>query len=85
MSREQAVQCLESGIEIARELDATTDLFGTGDMGIGNTTPSAAIAAAVTGQPVERVTGRGAGIDDEGLRHKVQVIQQALELNRPDL
>ncbi len=84
MSREQAVQCLESGIEIARELGATTDLFGTGDMGIGNTTPSAAIAAAVTGQPVARVTGRGAGIDNEGLRHKVRVIQQALALNRPD-
>ncbi len=84
MSREEAVRCLEAGIEIAGELGDTTDLFGTGDMGIGNTTPSAAIAAAVTGQPVGQVTGRGTGIDDEGLAHKIEVIQKALELNRPD-
>lgn len=84
MDEEQARQALESGIEIAHELGEETDLFGTGDMGIGNTTPSAAIAACLTGLPVEQVTGRGTGIDDERLAHKVEVIGQILDVNRPN-
>jgi nicotinate-nucleotide--dimethylbenzimidazole phosphoribosyltransferase len=63
--------------------DAAIGIVGTGDMGIGNTTPSAAITAVMTGQPVERVTGRGTGIDDAGLRHKIVVIDRALARHRP--
>ena len=84
MTREQAVECLEAGIGIARKFGDHVDVYGTGDMGIGNTTPSGAVAAAVTGQNVEKVTGRGTGIDEEGLGHKIDVIRKALEVNRPD-
>ena len=85
MTREQAVQCIEAGIEVCEaELARGLDVVATGDMGIGNTTPSAAIAAAVTGLPVAQVTGRGTGVDDEGLALKVRVIEEALQLNRPD-
>ena len=84
MSRDEAVQCLEAGIEIAQGLRDPADVLGTGDMGIGNTTPSAAIASVVTRESPEKVTGRGAGLDDGGLRHKVEVIRRALEVNQPD-
>ncbi|RPJ39276.1 MAG: nicotinate-nucleotide--dimethylbenzimidazole phosphoribosyltransferase, partial [Chloroflexi bacterium] len=60
------------------------DLVATGDMGIGNTTPSAAIVAAFTGLPAAQVTGRGTGLDDASLAHKVAIIEQALATNRPD-
>jgi len=84
MSRQQAVQSLETGIEIACELGTDADLFGTGDMGIGNTTASAAVAASITGSPAREVTGRGTGIDEGQLEHKIEVIEKALEVNRPD-
>lgn len=84
MTREDAVHCLEAGIEIALELGDSTDIFGTGDMGIGNTTPSSAIVAVMTGASVAEVTGRGTGIDDDQLRHKISVIEKAIEINRPD-
>lgn len=84
MTREQAVAALEAGIEVARELAGDTDIFGTGDMGIGNTTPSSAIVACLTGAPADEVTGRGTWIDDEALRRKAQVIARALEVNQPD-
>ena len=86
MSREEAVKCLEAGIEIVNELfkEAPVDILGTGDMGIGNTTPSSAIIAAFSGIPVEELTGRGTGIDDEGLKNKIDVIKRALEINKPD-
>ena len=84
MSREQAVRSVEAGIEVARSLADTTDLFGTGDMGIGNTTPSAAIVSVLTGASVETTTGRGTGIDDTQWRHKVSVIEQGLKVNQPD-
>jgi nicotinate-nucleotide--dimethylbenzimidazole phosphoribosyltransferase len=60
------------------------DLVATGDMGIGNTTPSSAIAAVMTGLPVAKVTGRGTGLGDIGLTHKVKVIEQAIAVNQPD-
>jgi nicotinate-nucleotide--dimethylbenzimidazole phosphoribosyltransferase len=60
------------------------DLLGTGDMGIGNTTPSTAVIAAFSGLPVERLTGRGTGIDDAGLRRKIAAIETGLAVNRPD-
>jgi nicotinate-nucleotide--dimethylbenzimidazole phosphoribosyltransferase len=81
MSKAMAVRAIESGIDIANELSATTDLFGTGDMGIGNTTSSTAIAAVCTKKPVEDLTGRGTGLDDEQLLHKISVIKKALEVN----
>ncbi|GAB4177336.1 MAG: nicotinate-nucleotide--dimethylbenzimidazole phosphoribosyltransferase [Geothermobacteraceae bacterium] len=85
MSRQQAVQGLEAGIELAfSSRDAGIDLLGTGDMGIGNTTPSAAIIAAFSGLPVEQVTHRGTGIDDEALARKIAAIRRGLEVNQPD-
>jgi nicotinate-nucleotide--dimethylbenzimidazole phosphoribosyltransferase len=85
MSREQAVQAVEAGIEVVEEeIGRGASLVATGDMGIGNTTPSSAIVAAITGLPVARVTGRGTGIDDATLAHKVAVIEKALAVNRPD-
>ena len=60
------------------------DLVVTGDMGIGNTTPSSAIVAVLTGLPVANVTGRGTGVDDAVLAHKVKVIEQAIALNQPN-
>ena len=84
MSREEAIRCVEAGIEIARDLEAETDVFGTGEMGIGNTTPSAAIAATMTDCSPEEATGRGTGIDDDQLKHKTGVVKQALDVNRPD-
>jgi nicotinate-nucleotide--dimethylbenzimidazole phosphoribosyltransferase len=85
MSREQAQQALEVGISVAWEaIDAGADILATGDMGIGNTTASSAIVAAISGRPVVEVTGRGTGIDDAGLAHKVAVIEKALALHRPN-
>lgn len=85
MNREEAVQALEAGINVAASLVSEgAELLGTGDMGIGNTTPSSAILAAFTGLPAEQVTGRGTGIDDETLKKKISVVARALEVNRPD-
>lgn len=84
MSREQALLAIENGIEVAHELADSTDVFGTGEMGIGNTTPSSAIVSLLTGHSVEEVTGRGTGIDDKQFTNKVNVIQEAIRINQPD-
>lgn len=85
MTREEAQRCIDTGIELALEYaDKGYGMFGTGEMGIGNTTPSSAIAAVITGAAIEEVTGRGTGIPDETLAHKVEVIEDAIALNRPD-
>jgi len=84
MTRAEAVRCIEAGIDVAQQLAPCTDVFGTGDMGIGNTTPSSAIVAVLTGADVEQVTGRGTGISDAQRQHKVEVIRKALALNKPD-
>lgn len=85
MTRDQATDSVQMGIDVLEdELSKGLDIIGTGDMGIGNTTASSAVCAAITGEPVEKVTGRGAGLDDEGLEHKIKVIRQALEVNKPD-
>lgn len=85
MTRQQAEACINTGIEIAHEYAAKGyGLFGTGDMGIGNTTPSSAIASVLTGRPVREVTGRGTGIHDDALKNKVKVIEDAIAINRPD-
>ena len=85
MSQEQAIQSIEAGIEaVEDEITRGMSIVATGDMGIGNTTPSSAIAATITHLPVTRVTGRGTGIDNAQLAHKVAVIEKALAVNRPD-
>lgn len=85
MSREQAIASIEVGIGLAvRSAEQGFDLIGTGDMGIGNTTPSAAIVAAFSGLPVAEVTHRGTGIDDAALQRKVELIEKGLQLNAPD-
>ncbi len=85
MNMEECIKALEAGIELAHEAhDEGVDILGTGDMGIGNTTPSSAITAVLTGKPVEYITGRGTGISDEAYRHKIRVIEQSIALNRPD-
>ena len=85
MTREQALECIEAGIGLAQEcVESGIDLIGTGDMGIGNTTASAAITSVVTGLPPEDVTGDGAGRPAAGLDYKVAVIRRAIEVNTPD-
>ena len=85
MNRNEAVQCIDVGIEMANGYAKRGyKIFGTGDMGIANTTPSSAIAAVLTGRSVEEITGRGTGINDETWKHKVQVIRDAIEVNHPD-
>ena len=85
MSREQAVQCVTVGVNLAVEAaEAGADLIGTGDMGIGNTTPSSAIVAAITGRSPEDTTGSGTGRTPGELAHKVVVVHKALEVNAPD-
>jgi nicotinate-nucleotide--dimethylbenzimidazole phosphoribosyltransferase len=85
MTREQARLAVEVGIAVVSDAIARgADLVATGDMGIGNTTASSAIVAAITGQPVAQVTGRGTGVDDAGLARKIAVIERALALHEPD-
>lgn len=85
MTRAQAEQAIETGLQIVRaEIERGLDLVATGDMGIGNTTASSAIAAVLTGHPVQQVTGRGTGVDDAGLARKVAMIERALAVNAPD-
>lgn len=86
MTREEAIRSIEAGIEIINQLveQESIDMLGTGDMGIGNTTASTAIIAAFSGIAVRELTGRGTGIDDAMLAHKIAVIEQALALHQPD-
>jgi nicotinate-nucleotide--dimethylbenzimidazole phosphoribosyltransferase len=85
MTITQAVKAIETGIEIVSgEADKGLDIVGTGDMGIGNTTASSAIFAAISGKTVEEVTGRGTGLSDEQLTHKIDVIKRALAVNKPN-
>jgi nicotinate-nucleotide--dimethylbenzimidazole phosphoribosyltransferase len=85
MSREEAVQALEVGIQVALdEIDRGVGLLATGDMGIGNTTPSSAILAAFGGYTAEEVAGRGTLVNDQVMKVKINVINRALETNKPD-
>jgi len=85
MPVEEARAAIAAGIAIVEaEIERGLDLVATGDMGIGNTTASSAIVAAITGRPVADVTGRGTGVDDAGWGHKVAAIERALAVNRPD-
>ncbi len=84
MTRTHAVMAVEAGIEVANQLAEEVDVFGTGDMGIGNTTPSTAIVATLTGKSIDELTGRGTGLDDEQLAHKKKVMERILTINKPD-
>jgi len=85
MSQDEAIKSVEIGIALAHEYkDMGYRIFGTGDMGIGNTTPSAAIASVLTGKSPAQVTGRGTGIDDIVHKHKISVIERAIALNKPN-
>ncbi|MCM8773822.1 MAG: nicotinate-nucleotide--dimethylbenzimidazole phosphoribosyltransferase [Candidatus Omnitrophica bacterium] len=84
MSKKQAISSIEVGIEVfEEEYKKGIDIVGIGDMGIGNTTPSAAIGSVITGKSVEEITGRGTGIDDIRLSKKIEVIKRAIEINSP--
>jgi nicotinate-nucleotide--dimethylbenzimidazole phosphoribosyltransferase len=85
MSREEAEQCMQVGIDLANEYAKKGyKIFGTGEMGIANTTPSSAMTSVLTGKAIEDITGRGTGINDEAWQRKVQVIQDAISVNSPD-
>jgi nicotinate-nucleotide--dimethylbenzimidazole phosphoribosyltransferase len=85
MSREDAIKAIESGIEVFEEIHSREriDIVGTGDMGIGNTTPSSAIISAILNCNPELVTGRGSGIDDSSFKRKIEVINKAIKINKP--
>lgn len=82
MSLQEARQSIEAGIEVGIQLSETTDVFGIGEMGIGNTTPATAILCAVNGCSANEVTGGGTGLDDEGRVKKASLIDQAIELHQ---
>jgi nicotinate-nucleotide--dimethylbenzimidazole phosphoribosyltransferase len=85
LTREMALEAVLMGAERAQAaIDDGVDALAAGDMGIGNSTPAAALAAAFSGRPVSAVTGRGTGVDDAGWSHKVAVINRALLLHKPD-
>ena len=85
MTHDQAEQSILSGAEVVEaEIARGLDILATGDMGIGNTTPSAAIACAVTGRTPSEIVGRGTGVDNDGLKRKVQAVEDALRINRPN-
>lgn len=85
MTREEAIRSIEAGIEVVEEqIKKGMDIIGTGDMGIGNTTPSSAIAAVITGHRARKVTGRGTGIGKAAFENKVKAIEKALKLNSPN-
>ena len=85
MTREEAVRALETGIAVAEEkIAAGYQLMATGEMGIGNTTTSSAMAAVFLNQPVPELTGRGAGLSSEGLARKIAAIEKAIAINQPD-
>lgn len=85
MTVSQAENAIAAGIDIVRECKAKGyKIIVTGEMGIGNTTTSSALAAVLLGVPLSEVTGRGAGLDREGLKRKISVINRAIEVNNPD-
>lgn len=85
MTREQAEESIQNGTEIVlEEISKGAEIIGTGDMGIGNTTPSAAIASALMNVSPEKIAGRGTGLDDQGLQRKISAIERGLKVNQPN-
>ena len=84
MSHQDAEKALLIGFQQAsRRIENGADILGTGDMGIGNTTPSAAIGAVITGASLDEMVGRGTGVDDEGLARKRDIVRRGIEVNTP--
>lgn len=85
MDREEALQAIQTGIDLVGEMkNRGYRILATGEMGIGNTTTASALLSVFLGLEPEAVTGRGAGLNDEGLRRKISAIQRAIACNRPD-
>jgi nicotinate-nucleotide--dimethylbenzimidazole phosphoribosyltransferase len=85
MTRKAAEDSIITGFQLATDLfQKGVEILGTGDMGIGNTTPSAAIGAVITGTGLDKMVGRGTGVDDEGLKKKKKAIQRGIEINQPN-
>ncbi len=85
MTRAQAVCAIETGIRMAEELaEKGYEILATGEMGIGNTPTSSALSAVLLENPVEELTGRGAGLTSAALKRKQEVIKKAVELHQPD-
>ncbi len=85
MTRDEAIKCIETGMSLVREYkEQGYELLATGEMGIGNTTSSAAVSSVLLELPADKTAGRGAGLSDEGLLRKQDVIRRAIEVNRPD-
>jgi nicotinate-nucleotide--dimethylbenzimidazole phosphoribosyltransferase len=85
MTRQEAEKAILTGFQLATELfQKGIEILGTGDMGIGNTTPSAAIGAVITGRALEEMVGRGTGVDDKGLMRKREAISRGIQVNQPD-
>ncbi len=86
MTKDEAIKSIQAGVEIfLEEYKKGIDIVGTGEMGIGNTTASSAIVHCFTQESLEKITGRGAGLDDLGLQNKIKIIRKALEINKPDV
>ena len=86
MTYEEALRAIEAGIEIVQELkEQGYQIISTGEMGIGNTTSSSAVASVLLAQPVEVMTGRGAGLSSEGMKRKIDAIKRAIACNQPDI
>lgn len=85
MTHEQAIDTIEAGIQtVEAEMAKRVDIIGTGDMGIGNTTSSSAIFAAISGKQPKKITGRGTGVGDKQFAHKIKIIEKALSVNKPN-
>jgi nicotinate-nucleotide--dimethylbenzimidazole phosphoribosyltransferase len=85
MTREEAMQGISIGIDMVKKLkEEGYKVIGTGEMGIGNTTTSSAVAAVLLGKDIVEVTGKGAGLSDEGLKRKISAIRKAIEVNQPN-
>ncbi|HEX2926127.1 MAG TPA: nicotinate-nucleotide--dimethylbenzimidazole phosphoribosyltransferase [Ruminiclostridium sp.] len=85
MTRSEAIRAIEAGIEIVGVLkEKGVNLLGTGEMGVGNTTTSSAVATVLMGNEADEMVGKGAGLTQEGLINKVEVIKRAIEINKPD-
>jgi nicotinate-nucleotide--dimethylbenzimidazole phosphoribosyltransferase len=85
MTREEAIQALETGINIVKELAAKDyQVIGTGEMGIGNTSTSGTVIMSLTGHPAEDVIGKGAGMNEEGFQHKINVLKAVVAKHRPN-
>ncbi|NQT70736.1 MAG: nicotinate-nucleotide--dimethylbenzimidazole phosphoribosyltransferase [Desulfobacteraceae bacterium] len=85
MTRKEAEQAVVTGFQLATELfHKGVEILGTGDMGIGNTTPSAAIGTVIIGTTIDEMVGRGTGVDDQGLSRKIDAVRNGIQINQPD-